>query len=419
MSEPASSPVSAQGRFIAITVAFLGWMCAGVQMGVLPIASLSISKDLMREAFSPPDAAVWFGRFTAALSLGAACGGIFLGWLGDRIGRARAMAVSILCYTGFAGAAGCAQSQEQLLVLRFLAGMGIGGMWPNGVSLVAEIWPDVSRPVLAGVMGTSANCGMLLISLVGRTWNITPESWRWLLFVSATPALVGLAALWLVPESPKWLAMREAAATKTDTPMRELFSPALLRVTLVGIALASIPLVAAWSAGRWMTPWADSVAGATNPGYKADTQAAWAFGAALGSFAGGQIASLLGRRLTYFLISLFSTALTVGIFMFLKPLEPAFLPMVFIQGLIATLFFGWLPLCLPELFPTRVRASGAGLSYNFGRFLVAGAVLAAGALTSAFGGDYAKAGAIMGTIYALGMVVIWFAPDTTGKKLED
>ena len=141
--------------------------------------------------------------------------------------------------------------------------------------------------------------------------------------------------------------------------------------------------------------------------------------AALGSFAGGQIASLLGRRLTYFLISLFSTALTVGIFMFLKPLEPAFLPMVFIQGLIATLFFGWLPLCLPELFPTRVRASGAGLSYNFGRFLVAGAVLAAGALTSAFGGDYAKAGAIMGTIYALGMVVIWFAPDTTGKKLED
>jgi hypothetical protein len=93
--------------------------------------------------------------------------------------------------------------------------------------------------------------------------------------------------------------------------------------------------------------------------------------------------------------------------------------MVFVQGLVSTLFFGWLPLCLPELFPTRVRASGAGLSYNFGRFLVAGAVLAAGALTSAFDGDYAKAGAIMGSIYGLGMVVIWFAPDTTGKKLED
>ena len=122
---------------------------------------------LMREAFSPPDAAVWFGRFTAALSLGAACGGIFLGWLGDRIGRARAMAVSILCYTGFAGAAGCAQSQEQLLVLRFLAGMGIGGMWPNGVSLVAEIWPDVSRPVLAGELPS--------VAIHSRPWGSTAQ----------------------------------------------------------------------------------------------------------------------------------------------------------------------------------------------------------------------------------------------------
>lgn len=411
--------VTTAGRYTAVTVAFLGWMCAGVQMGTLPIASLSISQDLMGAAFTPAVAAKWFGYFTAALSLGAACGGIFLGWLGDRIGRARAMAISILCYTCFAGAASFATSQEQLLVLRFLAGLGIGGMWPNGVSLVAEIWPDVSRPVLAGVMGTSANCGMLLISLVGKTWKITPDSWRWLLLVSAAPALVGLAALWIVPESPKWLATRGSPAHKTDTPMRELFQAPLLRVTLVGIALASIPLVAAWSAGRWLTPWADSVAGAAHPGYKADTQAVWAFGAAIGSFFGGQIASRFGRRLTYFLISLGSALLTCGIFLFLKPLQPAFLPLVFIQGLVATLFFGWLPLCLPELFPTRVRATGAGLSYNFGRFLVAGAVLAAGALTHFFGGDYAKAGAIMGLIYGLGMFAIWFTPDTTGKKLAD
>jgi MFS family permease len=419
MSQPAASPVSTRDRYIAITVAFLGWMCAGVQMGTLPIASLSISRDLLGAAYTDALGGKWFGYHTAALSLGAACGGIFLGWLGDRIGRTRAMAVSILCYTGFAGAASLAHNQEQLCLLRFLAGMGIGGMWPNGVSLVSEIWPDVSRPFLAGVMGTSANCGMLLISLVGKSWKVTPESWRWLLLVSATPAIVGLLALWIVPESPKWLATRGDGAKKTDTPMRELFSPALLRVTLVGIALASIPLVAAWSAGRWLTPWADSVSGAAQPSYKADTQAMWAFGAALGSFVGGQVASWLGRRLAYFLISLGSVALTCGIFLFLKPLEALFLPMVFIQGLVATLFFGWLPLCLPELFPTRVRASGAGLSYNFGRFLVAGAVVFAGALTQFFNGDYAKAGAIMGTIYGLGMIVIWFAPDTTGKKLED
>lgn len=88
MSQPA--PVSPRDRYVAITVAFLGWMCAGVQMGTLPIASLSISKDLMGAAFSPPEAAVWFGRFTAALSLGAACGGFFsAGWGTASGGRAR------------------------------------------------------------------------------------------------------------------------------------------------------------------------------------------------------------------------------------------------------------------------------------------------------------------------------------------
>lgn len=416
----ADTPVqSRHARYTVLIVAFLGWMCAGVQMGTLPIASLSISQDLMGAAYDAKAAGRWFSYYTAVLSLGAAIGGIVLGWLGDRIGRAKAMAASILCYTVFAGLCYFVCTQEELLVLRFLAGLGIGGMWPNGVSLVAEVWPDVSRPFLAGVIGTSANLGMFVISQVGLHWLITPESWRWLLLVSASPAIVGFAALWIVPESARWLAARNQPQAAAQTPMRDLFSPALLRSTIAGILLASIPLIAAWSAGRWLTPWADHEAGRIDPGYKARTQAYWAFGATIGSFFGGQVANWLGRRLSYFLISLCSVVLTCGIFLLLRPMEPLFLPMVFIQGLVATLYFGWLPLCLPELFPTRVRASGAGMSYNFGRFFVAIGVLFAGALTEFFGGDFAKAGAIMGTIYALGMVVIWLAPDTTHKKLDD
>lgn len=416
----AVAPVqSRQARYSVLIVAFLGWMCAGVQMGTLPIASLSISQDLMGAAYDAKAAGRWFSYYTAALSLGAAVGGIALGWLGDRIGRAKAMAASILCYTMFAGLCYFVRTQEELLVLRFLAGLGIGGMWPNGVSLVAEVWPDVSRPFLAGVIGTSANLGMFVISQVGLHWLITPESWRWLMLVSASPAIVGFAALWIVPESARWLASRNQAQATAQTPMRDLFSPALLRSTIAGILLASIPLIAAWSAGRWLTPWADQEAGRIDPSYKARTQAYWAFGATIGSFFGGQVANWLGRRLSYFLISLCSVVLTCGIFLLLRPMQPLFLPLVFIQGLVATLYFGWLPLCLPELFPTRVRASGAGMSYNFGRFFVAAGVLFAGALTEFFGGDFAKAGAIMGTIYSLGMVVIWLAPDTTNKKLED
>jgi MFS family permease len=201
--------------------------------------------------------------------------------------------------------------------------------------------------------------------------------------------------------------------------LRELFRAPLLRSTLIGIALGSIPMIGAWAASKWMIPWADKIGGAAQPGYKAVTQGYWALGAALGSFFGAQIASLLGRRVAYFLVSLGSTALTCGIFTLTAPLQSAFLPMVFVQGFVATLFFGWLPLYLPELFPTRVRATGSGISYNCGRFATAVGVFFAGTLMILFDGDFAKVGAVTGLIYAVGMIVIWWAPDTTGRTLDD
>jgi MFS family permease len=272
----------------------------------------------------------------------------------------------------------------------------------------------------AGLLGMSANLGVFVLSQLGTFRKVTPDSWRWLMLVGALPAILGLVSLRFVPESPAWLSTRATEkAGKSRSPLAELFQPPLLRLTLIGIGLGAIPLIGAWGASKWMIPWADKIGGATLPGYKATTQAYWAVGAALGSLLGGQLANLLGRRLTYFLISLDSMTLTAGIYVFLKPLEPAFLPCVFVQGFISTLFFGWLPLYLPELFPTRVRASGTGVSYNFGRFASAAGVLGAGALMKIFGGDFAKVGVITSLIYALGMGIIWFAPDTTGKSLRD
>ena len=418
-TNPAAS-FPARLRYTVLAAAFLGWLCAGVQLGLMPLASLSVSRDLMGPTFNDASAGDWFARYTASIMLGAAIGGIVLGWLGDRIGRSKAMAWSILCYSVFGGAGYFVTNQEQLLALRFLTGLGIGGMWPNGVALVSEFWSDVSRPMMAGLLGTSANIGVFVMSQLGTFRKVTPESWRWLMLVSALPAVLGLISLWLVPESPAWLSTRTTDKARTSkSPLAELFQPPLLRLTLIGICLGAIPLIGAWGASKWMIPWADKIGGATMPGYKATTQAYWAVGAALGSLLGGHLANLMGRRLTYFLISLGSLMVTVSIYVFLKPLEAVFLPCVFVQGFISTLFFGWLPLYLPELFPTRVRASGTGVSYNFGRFASAAGVLGAGALMQVFGGDYAKVGVITSLIYALGMVVIWFAPDTTGKSLRD
>lgn len=406
-------------RAAILFVAFSGLMGAGFQLGLMPLASLSISRDLLGDAVAPGLAGDWFARFTAALMLGGAFGGIFLGSLGDRIGRARATGISILILS-LAGAAGAfATSQEQLLVLRFLTGLGVGGMWPNGVALVSECWTSATRPMVAGIIGTGMNIGILCVSQLGRFRAVTADSWRWLVEFGAVFAVIGLVAVTILPESPRWLASRGSRTDKTEVPLRELLRPPLLRITIIGILLGSIPLIGAWAASKWMIPWADAVGGVERAGYKASTQGWWAVGAIIGSFFGSHVANLLGRRLSYFLISLGSVTLTCGIFLFSRPLDTWFLPLVLAQGFVTTLFFGWLPLSLPELFPTRVRATGTGLAYNTGRFASAAGVLAAGALMAWSGGDYAKVGVITGLVYAFGMIVIWWAPDTTGKSLDD
>ena len=411
-------PLQRPARIVVLCAAFGALLFDGFELGLMPLASLSVSRDLLGDRYTPTLGGDWFARFTAALMFGAAIGGILLGSLGDRIGRARAMGISVLFYSVCAGLGAWVQTQEQMLVLRFMVGLGVGGVWPNAVALVAECWPDKARPAVAGVMGAAINAGILMLSQLAQLRSLTADSWRWLFTIAAVPAALGLLVWFFLPESPAWLATRgRKTGDRPTTPVRLLLRPPLLRITLIGIMLGSIPLVGAWAASKWMIPWADQIAGVTQPDYKAMTQGWWALGAMLGSFAGGQIASLLGRRRSYFLISLGSMVLTIAMFQLTAPLQPSFLWIVLAQGFVATLFFGWLPLYLPELFPTHVRATGSGISYNVGRFATAGGVLAAGALFTAFGGSYPAVGSAAALIYGLGMLAIAWAPDTTRTSL--
>lgn len=406
-------------KWLVLGAGFLGWLFAGVQLALMPFAALTISKGLMGVAFEPAAAGTWFAGYSAVTMLGAATGGLVFGSLGDRYGRAKGLSWSILCFTFFGLAGYFVKTQEQLLALRFLVGLGVGGTWPNGVSLLSEFWANVSRPVLAGVMGAAANLGILLLSLLGKVYVVTPDTWRPLMLMTGSPIILGLLAIWFVPESPKWLESRGAGkASNQDTSLPGLFRPPLLRLTLLGISLGAIPLLGAWASSKWMLPWADHVAGPTNPGYKATALMCWSVGATLGGLVGGYAGQLLGRRLSYVLMSLCACGMNMIIYGLLKPLEPAFLPAIFIQGIISTMFFGWLPLYLPEIFPTRVRATGTGISYNSGRFLTAAGVMAAGLLIQFFNGEYAKVGAVTGLVYALGVLVIWWAPETKGRELQ-
>lgn len=401
--------MTAPARAAVLAAAFLGMVFDGLELGLMPVASLAVSRSLMGDGYTPEWGGIWFARFTAALMLGAAIGGIALGDLGDRVGRSRAMGISILSYSLFAAMGSWASTQEQMLLLRFLVGLGVGGMWPNGIALVAECWPKASKPLVSGVMAAGLNAGIFLLSQLALQWPITPEAWRWVFQLAGAPALLGVLVLLLLPESPRWLENRGAEKSRA-VPIIGLFKPEMIWLTCVGITLSGIPMVGAWSASKWMIPWADDISKGIDPGYKAVVQGWWSVGAILGSLAGAQLAHLLGRRLSYFLISLAALGSTMAMFQLTAPLQAAFPKVVFLQGLASTLFFGWLAVYLPELFPTRVRAAGSGLAYNSGRFATAFGVLASGWVFASLGGDYPRAGTAMAWIYGLGLLAIWLAP---------
>jgi hypothetical protein len=404
-------------RWGVLVASFLGLVFDGMELGLMPVASLSVSQSLLGERYSKGLGGEWFAWFTAALMLGAAIGGIVLGNLGDRIGRTRAMGISILFYSVFAMFGVWVQTQEQMLVLRFMVGLGVGGVWPNAMALVSECWPTASKAWVAGLLSAGLNAGILMLSQITRMYPITPESWRWLFGLAGFPAVLGLFALFLVPESPTWLVHRKgvgSGAVRGDgtsgaerVVLGALFRGGMWRGTSLAMVVAAIPLVSAWSASKWMIPWADSVASGVDVGYKSATQGWWALGATLGSFFGAQIAVWFGARWSYFWISLFSVVVTLWMFLGTAPLEASFLPTVFVQGLVTTFFFGWLAVYLPGFFPLEVRATGSGLAYNVGRFATAFGVLATGSLLATFGNSYPSIGAACGGLYGLGCLVAW------------
>ena len=210
-------PLQRPARIVVLCAAFGALLFDGFELGLMPLASLSVSRDLLGDRYTPTLGGDWFARFTAALMFGAAIGGILLGSLGDRIGRARAMGISILFYSVCAGLGAWVQTQEQMLVLRFMVGLGVGGVWPNAVALVAECWPDKARPAVAGVMGAAINAGILMLSQLAQLWSLTADSWRWLFTIAAVPAALGL---WCCSSCPNRRPGSPLADVKPARPAR-------------------------------------------------------------------------------------------------------------------------------------------------------------------------------------------------------
>ena len=387
----------------------------------------------LRGSISPPrpphGGGPRFARFSRvpdfAIALGGGETGLFFGALftgpnADRFGRRPIFAYNMLLLAVFAGAQFLVQTAPQLLALRLVIGVLLGTDYVVSKALLTEFTPRAFRGRIMSTLSVAWAGGYTCAYFVGYALaDAGFDAWRWMLVASAVPCLLILPLRLTLPESPLWLAGRGTRRKAPAGPVRELLRPPLLRLTIIGIVLGSIPMVGAWAASKWMIPWADAVGGAASSGYKGVTQGWWALGAVLGSFSGAQIAARLGRRRAYALISFGAAALTLAMFLGTAPLQASFLPVVFAQGFTATLFFGWLPLYLPELFPTRVRATGQGLCFNFGRIMAAVGTFYMGYLVALFGGDYGRAMAAITLIYLVGMVLIWIAPETKGKPLPE
>jgi SHS family sialic acid transporter-like MFS transporter len=356
----------------------------------------------------------WMGYITALFLLGAAGGGLLFGWIGDRLGRVRAMILSILAYSVFTGCSYFVQSPAQLGFFRFLAAVGMGGEWSLGVALVMESWPERHRPLLAGVIGAAANVGFVLIGAHGMAYEVTRTSWRWVMLAGATPAVLALFIARYVPESERWKA---ALQTGSARPLRDIFSPNLRRTTLLGIGVAAVALIGTWGSVQWLPAWADQLTQGRIQNAKGLTQVLTGAGAVLGCIVGPWIGGRMGRRAAYFLLCLGSLVSCGLLFRCVNAYGTLFLVMTLLAGATTAAMYGWLPLYLPELFPTAVRATGQGVCYNSGRILAALGAVQMGQLLQYYEGSYARAGATITLVYALGLVLIWFGPETKGRPL--
>lgn len=408
-------------KWLVLAAAFLGWMFDGLEMGIFPqIARSALNRDMLGLDASTAAAVVedtikwWHQIIDACFLFGAAAGGLIFGWMGDRVGRVKAMAFAILVYSGFTGLLYFVQSPGQIAALRFVAAVGMGGEWALGVALVMEVWDAKYRPLLAGMIGAAANVGFVIVGLIGAVIKVDQTNWRVFAIVGAAPALLTFLIRLFVPESHAWKATQKV---KPSRPLSELFGDRKLAVAAaLAIAFASVALLGTWGAVQKIPSWvgAPGFPGQTKAA-QGNTQMALGLGAIVGCMIAPLVAAWLNRRVAYFLLCVGSLAACQYLFRAEHVYGLNFLVTAFFVGAVTAAVYGWLPLYLPELFPTRVRATAQGIAFNFGRILAGAGAIWGGTI----GGSYAKMGAIVSLVYALGMVLIWLAPETKGRPLPE
>jgi len=415
-------------QWLVLLVAWLGWVFDSMDATIYTLVLRPAMQDLLSAQAGGPvsqQAVLWHGGIIFSIFLiGWAIGGILFGVLADRFGRTRTLVVTILFYALFTGMAALSATWWQLAVYRFLTALGIGGEWAAGAALVAEVWPEEKRAKAAGILQSAWAAGFFLAAIIMLL--LRNQNWRWVFVAGIAPALLALLVRCWVKEPQRWVrAHQQECQTLGPRPPKllELFKPGRLRATLVGSGLAFVAVFGLWGATNWTPELVRSLPGlkGLNPG-ALTSRVSWAammlnVGALAGYLAFGPLADRFGRRPIFALMCAGSLVMLPVTFLTPRSYNHVLL-LLPLLGFFNNGIFSGFPIYLPELFPTAIRATGAGFCFNAGRVLASAGPFLTGSLVTALGG-FGRAASAIALIYLLGLLILPFAPETKGKPLPE
>lgn len=378
---------------------------------------------------------------TAIFLLGWAAGGFIFGIIGDRLGRTRTMMITILIYACFTGLSGLVQNWPQYAVARFCTGLGVGGEFAAGAALVAEVWPNRSRAMALGMLQSLSAVGNILASVINFSMALMEKDWRYVYFIGVLPAFLVVWIRASVREPEQWEQAKEKASKdlvkEKMGSIGDLFrDPLLRRNTLAGVLMALAGVGGLWGVGFFLT---DLVGYVLKPTVAHLPDAARSLelqklrslvfvvqqiGAFVGMFSYAVLSEKVGRRPALAFFFVVALLVVQGTFWGVNDLTTAYI-WAFLLGMGALAPFSAYTVYFPELFPTRLRATGIGFCYNCARVLAAVAPFLLGGLAQHYTSQTDEtfglrvAASIVSSVYLFGFVGVWMAPETKGRPLPE
>lgn len=415
----------------------LGWVFDGYETYAL----ILVVGAALRQLLDPSEYAripAYAGTVVALTLLGWAIGGLLGGIIADYFGRKRTMIFAILGYSLLTGLSAFAWDWTSFAAMRFIVGLAIGSEWVTGTSIVAEFFPDRARGRGVGFFQVGFGIGFFLAAFIFMfVGGIGPNAWRWMFAIGVLPALLTLWIRRNIPESALWERSdreRQAARERqrggatdakdqvlTRFTLSDLFvEPEIRRRTILASLMGLASTFCYWGISTWVPPYIGSIAqgaGLSSPLWISYAGMAFNFGAIIGYVALGYFADSIGRKPTTMIYMALSLILTPVLFLWTSNLG-MLLVVAGLVGVFVSGQFTWMSAWLPELYPTRMRATGAGFVFNAPRLIAWAGPLVSGTLIVNFGG-FGHAATIMALFYILGLIAAPFLPETKGKPLPE